>query len=134
MANARVVWIGEPARLASDRNKSRIDCDANDVVTGRHYVLTIPSIENEILTAELPDIGVRPALAYTLIPGNVGSSANQKLSVVVIWARICAILLDINHAEPAFSGAPDVSRRWVDQFVKGVVTEVEMVVAGRKLV
>src|SRR5262245_49025321 len=98
MANARVVWIGEPARLAYDRSESRIDSDANDVVTGRHYVLTIPSIENEILTAELPNIGVRPALADTLISSNFGSSANQKLSVVVIWARICAILLEINHA------------------------------------
>lgn len=134
MANAGVKWIGKPAGLVTNRNESWIDCNANDVVPGRHYRLSVTTVENEILTAELPNIGVRPALAYALISRNAWSSAAQKLAVVVIWAGVSAILLKVNHAEPAFSRTPDLSRHRIDQFIKRVVTEVEMIVTGREFV
>src|SRR5262245_6360463 len=134
MANALVERIGKPARLASLRHESWIDGDADDVATGRYGVLPVPAVKNKELTPELPNIGVRPTLTYALIASDVRGSATQKLSVVVIWAGVSAVLLNIDHAESALSCTPYVAGRRIDQFIKRVVTEVEMVVTGRKFV
>ena len=134
MTYAGMERIGVSARLASLRNKSRIDSDADYVVARRYRSLTVSTVENEVLAAEFPDISIRPSLAYPLIARNARSTAAQEVSGVIIWPGVRSVLLNVDHAKAAFRGAPDVAGRRVDQLIERVMPEVKMIVTGRKLI
>src|SRR5262249_20566210 len=134
VADARVVGVGEAAGLSALRDVARIDRDPDDVVAGRNDRLPIATVQDEVLATELPHVDVRPADAYPLVAGDPDGAAGAVVIGIVVGARVIVELLDVDHAEAALGRAPDLARDRVDELVKGVVTEVVVVVAGRKLI
>src|SRR5258708_35588087 len=106
VAHARMQGIGKPARFSQRRGKTRIDRDANDVISRRYRRLAIPTVENEILPLELPDIEIRESRTDALVARNSRRSTDRKRRLVVIrpWVRL--VLDVVFHAEAALGGAP----------------------------
>src|SRR5439155_20845542 len=103
MANARMVRIREPAWLARSRDEPRIHSDPNDVVPRSHRRLAVAAVENEVLSAEREEIGVRPAVADPLIAWNADQTAAAK--VRRSWRRIrqrCWRWIRVQDAEATF--------------------------------
>ena len=134
MAHAVVQRIGVSARLGSLWDETWINSDADDVVAWRYRRLTVSSIENEVLTTEFPNIGVRPPLTNPLIARNANSTAAQEVSRVVVRSGVCSVFLDINHAKAAFCRAPDNTGARVHQLIERVMPEVVMIVTRGKLI
>src|SRR5215510_4218281 len=110
MAKSLVVQIRTGLTRLS--HKPWVHRDANDVVSGRNRRLSISSVQNKILTPELPDVSVRPPDADSLVTRYGGFSGRRRratgqiVAVVIRGARIGLIFLYVDHAEASFGGAP----------------------------
>src|SRR6185295_6155059 len=105
------------------RSEARVDCDPYDVVARWNRRLSIASVKHKVLSSELPNIHIRPSLADPLVAGFAGRATGQEFSVVIIWAGVRAILLDIYHTEAALGSPPNESCDGVNKFIKRVVPE-----------
>src|SRR5262249_23861797 len=125
-----------PARPRSER---RINSDPDDVRAWRNRILSIPPIQNEKLASKLPNISIGPADANPLIADNgrfcCGSwcATGQKVSLVVSRTGKFLKFLYVNHAKATLGCTPDVTRCRINQFVKSVMSKVEVPVTTGEL-
>ena len=132
MAETIRVLVG--TRLTVCRDERWVDRDADYVRPGRHWILPVAAVQYEILTCEREAIGVSPACTDSLIAGNVDGAAVPKLPGA--WWHTTdgdRIRVRIQHAKTALGCTPDLARCRIDELIKSVVAEVEVVVARRKL-
>src|SRR5947207_3483370 len=126
--------LQEPAWLTRSRLKRRIHCNANGVLAGRNRRLPIPSIQNEKLAAQEEAVGIRPAMADSLVPCNPNRSAVSELRTLgLLSAGRRGSWIGVQHAEALLGSFPHKTGPRINQFVFRVVPEVIMVMAGCKL-
>lgn len=124
-------WIGNSRTHATSRWRvCWVNLDLNRVDTGRNYRLPISTVENEILSAELEDIGVGPSVADSLESVACASSTIAIAPCAVALIEIVGICVE--HAESALRRFPLYAVR-VDETVCGVVLKMEMLMACREL-
>src|SRR4030095_9313490 len=118
MAKAVGIQIG--TGLTGCRHKRWVDGYANNIVAGRNWCLAVSSVKHKILTAELPNISIRPADTDTLIASDgrlgrsCGRTARYIVTVVASRARIRLIFLDVYHAKSALGSTPNVTSCRID--------------------
>ena len=133
MTFTRVKRVSKSAWLTSRRSEARVDRDPYYVAARWDWRLSVASVKHKVLPSELPNIHIRPAFADSLVAWFAGRATGQEFSVVIIWAGVRAILLNIYHAEASLSCAPNESGNRVDQLIERVVPEMEMLVTGGEL-
>lgn len=131
---AKALRIDVRTRFTARGFERRIDGDANDVIARRHCRLSIATIQNKVLPGERESISVGPTRGDALVARNADRATATEFS----WTRRNAtdghrIRICVEHAETAFGRAPNLARAWVDQLIKCVVPEMEMIVARSEL-
>src|SRR5262249_39184912 len=134
MANAGEQRICIAARLTSLRHEAGIDGDPQNVVSGWDFRLSIASIQNKILPAQKKHVRVGPSGANSLIPRNTDRPTTAKLGALGRLSKVARIGIHVNHAKAALRGAPDETRRRIDELVKRVMPEVVMVMTRGELI
>src|SRR5262245_48071800 len=119
------------ARLTPRWHESGIHGDSKDIVARRHHRLPVAPVENEVLTAELPDVRIGPTAGDALVARDSGRTAGQKDTIIARWARIRLVFLVVDHAKPSLGSAPHLAGSRVDELVERIVSEVKMLVTGR---
>src|SRR5215471_4013219 len=134
MANARVKRIGTPARFTGLGNEARIDGDPNDVLARRHGILAITAVQDEILTAEEPNVLIRPAGADSLVSRYAHATTGPKPRLTRGYDAQIAGGLDIDHAEPALGHAPNLPSGCADELIDRVVAKMKVTMTGCEFV
>src|SRR5215471_5168373 len=134
MAHAKVKRICIPARFIGLGNEAGIDGDPNDVLARRHRILAVAAVQNEVLTAEEPNVLIRPAGADSLVSRHTDATTNPKPRLTRGYDAQIACGLDVDHAESALGHAPNLPSACADQLVDRVVAEMKVMMTGCEFV
>src|SRR4029078_5489632 len=136
---AKTGRVRKRTRLASRRRERRINRSPCDVPAWRNRILSISSIQNEKLTGKLPNISIGPTDANSLIARNSrfcrGSwcATAQIVSVVVSGTGKFLKFFYVDHAKATLGCTPGVTRCRINQFVKTVMSKVEVTMTRGEL-
>src|SRR5262245_12531608 len=134
MAHAGVKRICIPARFTGLGNEAGIDGDPNDVVARRHRILSIAAVQNEVLTAEEPNVLIRPAGDDSLVSRHTDATTSTKLRLTRGYDAQIACGLDVDHAESALGHAPNLPGGCADQLIDRVVTKMKVMMTGSEFI
>src|SRR5258707_680564 len=115
MAKTRLRIFDPGAVALLVRSVWRIDGDAQHVRSRRNRRLAVAAVEDEVLPAQLENVGVRPAVADSLMAGDSDAAAVPELPCLRRLAQIRRVRIGVEHAEAALGRFPDEARVRIDQ-------------------
>src|SRR5690349_13133412 len=136
---AKTERVLERTWLSMRCHERRINSDPDDVRAWRDRILSISSIQHEELTSKLPHVSIGPTDANSLIAGNgrfcVAGWCTTAQIVALVVSRTGKFLkfFDVDHAKATLGCTPRVTGCRIDQFVKTVMSKVEVPVTRGEL-